>query len=329
MRVCHFATRPSDAEKVNTLIRASSTARNRAPSSPSNRPTVTPCGRSPGTARTSWRSSAPGSCAALARVETAEQAADVIAAIRKQHWDATHHCSAFRIGANAEQQRSNDDGEPAGTAGVPMLEVLSRREITDTVAVVTRYYGGIKLGAGGLVRAYGQVGRDGTRRRRHASPSTAHHRRDHGRPPDGRQAGQRAAQCRPSDRGDRVRQRSPAHGARPDSPNRILRAMARRTHRGSSRRTIRRGTAHRPARRVTAVQRLTHQPQHETPRRSNRSHRGASPLRSIVEGVVDGLRPDAGPVPGSASAGRSNRPDSSSDDITEPNHRRHRNRAQQ
>lgn len=93
----------------------------------------------------------------LARVETAEQAADVIAAIRKQRWDATHHCSAFRIGVNAEQQRSNDDGEPAGTAGVPMLEVLSRREITDTVAVVTRYYGGIKLGAGGLVRAYGQA----------------------------------------------------------------------------------------------------------------------------------------------------------------------------
>lgn len=93
----------------------------------------------------------------VARVETPEQATDFIAAIRKQHWDASHNCSAFRVGAGAEQQRSNDDGEPAGTAGVPMLEVLARREITDTVAVVTRYYGGIKLGAGGLVRAYGRA----------------------------------------------------------------------------------------------------------------------------------------------------------------------------
>jgi len=93
----------------------------------------------------------------VARVETPEQAADFIAAIRKQHWDATHNCSAFRVGPDAEQQRSNDDGEPAGTAGIPMLEVLTRREITDTVAIVTRYYGGIKLGAGGLVRAYGRA----------------------------------------------------------------------------------------------------------------------------------------------------------------------------
>lgn len=93
----------------------------------------------------------------VARVETAERATDFIAAIRKSHWDATHNCSAFRIGPDAEQQRSSDDGEPAGTAGVPMLEVLTRRELTDTVAVVTRYYGGIKLGAGGLVRAYGRA----------------------------------------------------------------------------------------------------------------------------------------------------------------------------
>ena len=91
------------------------------------------------------------------RVETPEQAADFIAAIRKQHWDASHNCSAFRVGPDAEQQRSNDDGEPAGTAGVPMLEILSRREITDTVAVVTRYFGGVKLGTGGLVRAYGRA----------------------------------------------------------------------------------------------------------------------------------------------------------------------------
>lgn len=93
----------------------------------------------------------------VARVQTPEDATDFIVAIRKQHWGATHNCSAFRVGPGAEQQRSSDDGEPAGTAGVPMLEVLARREITDTVAVVTRYFGGIKLGAGGLVRAYGRA----------------------------------------------------------------------------------------------------------------------------------------------------------------------------
>jgi uncharacterized YigZ family protein len=91
----------------------------------------------------------------LARVTTAGDAADFIASVRKQHWSATHNCSAFRVGPNGQEQRSNDDGEPAGTAGVPMLEVLVRRELTDTAAVVTRYYGGIKLGTGGLVRAYG------------------------------------------------------------------------------------------------------------------------------------------------------------------------------
>ena len=92
----------------------------------------------------------------LARVQTGDQAAAVIAAVRRESWNATHHCTAFRLGANGGQQRSSDDGEPAGTAGVPMLEVLTRRDVTDTVAVVTRYYGGIKLGAGGLIRTYGR-----------------------------------------------------------------------------------------------------------------------------------------------------------------------------
>jgi uncharacterized YigZ family protein len=92
----------------------------------------------------------------LARVADADQAAAFIAAVRKQHWSANHNCSAFRVGPNAEEQRSSDDGEPAGTAGVPMLEVLIRRELTDTVAVVTRYFGGVKLGSGGLIRAYGR-----------------------------------------------------------------------------------------------------------------------------------------------------------------------------
>ncbi|MGU3408479.1 IMPACT family protein [Microbacterium sp. M1A1_1b] len=78
----------------------------------------------------------------------------VIADVRKQAWDARHHCSAMVTGVLGDQARSSDDGEPSGTAGVPMLEVLRRRDLTDVVAVVTRYFGGVKLGAGGLVRAY-------------------------------------------------------------------------------------------------------------------------------------------------------------------------------
>jgi uncharacterized YigZ family protein len=93
---------------------------------------------------------------ALSPAESAEQATAFIEQVRSTHWSATHHCTAFRTGAHGEQQRSNDDREPAGTAGVPMLQVLTAREITNTVAVVTRYFGGVKLGAGGLVRAYGR-----------------------------------------------------------------------------------------------------------------------------------------------------------------------------
>jgi uncharacterized YigZ family protein len=78
----------------------------------------------------------------------------VIAAIRKEHWKASHNCVALILGPGGEHQRSSDDGEPSGTAGVPMLEVLRRREMTDIVAVVTRYFGGTLLGAGGLIRAY-------------------------------------------------------------------------------------------------------------------------------------------------------------------------------
>lgn len=93
----------------------------------------------------------------LTRVEPAsspEQADDVIAAVKKRYWDARHNCSAQVTGVQGDRARSSDDGEPSGTAGMPMLEVLRRRELTDVVAVVTRYFGGIKLGAGGLVRAY-------------------------------------------------------------------------------------------------------------------------------------------------------------------------------
>lgn len=87
-------------------------------------------------------------------VSSVEQADTVIAAIRKRAWDATHNCTAMVTGLLGDQARSSDDGEPSGTAGIPMLEVLRRRELTDVVAVVTRYFGGVKLGAGGLVRAY-------------------------------------------------------------------------------------------------------------------------------------------------------------------------------
>lgn len=92
---------------------------------------------------------------ALARVEDEDQARQFVARRRKLDWNARHHCTAYILGAQAQIMRSSDDGEPAGTAGVPMLEVLKHRGITDTVAVVTRYFGGVKLGAGGLIRAYG------------------------------------------------------------------------------------------------------------------------------------------------------------------------------
>ena len=94
---------------------------------------------------------------ALSRAESEQQAQEFIAAVRREHWDATHNCSAYRLGAGGPVQKTSDDGEPAGTAGVPMLEVLRRREVTDTVAVVTRYFGGVMLGAGGLIRAYGRA----------------------------------------------------------------------------------------------------------------------------------------------------------------------------
>ncbi|MFT4218303.1 MAG: YigZ family protein [Micropruina sp.] len=78
----------------------------------------------------------------------------VIESLRRQHHTAGHHCSAFVLGPDGAVERSSDDGEPAGTAGAPMLEVLRGRELRDVVAVVTRWFGGTLLGAGGLVRAY-------------------------------------------------------------------------------------------------------------------------------------------------------------------------------
>lgn len=92
---------------------------------------------------------------ALAPVASEAAAQEFIARVRREHAGASHNCYAYVIGAEGRVHRASDDGEPGGTAGTPMLQVLLRREIRDVVAVVTRYYGGIQLGAGGLVRAYG------------------------------------------------------------------------------------------------------------------------------------------------------------------------------
>ena len=99
----------------------------------------------------------------LVRVEDETGARAVVDRLRRQHWDARHHCSAFVLGppGPGQVERSSDDGEPAGTAGAPMLEVLRGRGVSDAVAVVTRWFGGTLLGAGGLVRAYGDAVRAG------------------------------------------------------------------------------------------------------------------------------------------------------------------------
>lgn len=90
----------------------------------------------------------------LKRVFSEIEAKEYITSIQKLHPNATHHCYAFMIGEHNEIQRSNDNGEPSGTAGVPMLESLKKNNMQDIVAVTVRYFGGIKLGAGGLIRAY-------------------------------------------------------------------------------------------------------------------------------------------------------------------------------
>lgn len=90
----------------------------------------------------------------IAHVETEEEAVAFIEKIKKEYWDARHNCSAFRIGTERVVERYSDDGEPGGTAGKPMLEVLAGKKICNVVAVVTRYFGGTLLGTGGLVRAY-------------------------------------------------------------------------------------------------------------------------------------------------------------------------------
>ena len=90
----------------------------------------------------------------LKRISSEEEGRKYIAQIKKEHHKANHSCSAMIVGEDGQIKRSNDDGEPSGTAGVPMLTVLEKQGLTNVVAVVTRYFGGIKLGAGGLIRAY-------------------------------------------------------------------------------------------------------------------------------------------------------------------------------
>lgn len=90
-------------------------------------------------------------------VDSEEKALDFIAAMKKKYWDARHNCFAYVIGENYEIQRCSDDGEPQGTAGRPMLDVLLGEEIHNAAVVVTRYFGGVLLGTGGLVRAYSKA----------------------------------------------------------------------------------------------------------------------------------------------------------------------------
>ena len=88
-------------------------------------------------------------------ITTEEEAQAYLRDGKKQYWDARHNCYAYQLGVNSEKQKSSDDGEPSGTAGKPILEVLKNKGLTNTLIVVTRYFGGIKLGTGGLIRAYG------------------------------------------------------------------------------------------------------------------------------------------------------------------------------
>lgn len=92
--------------------------------------------------------------ATVQEITSEEEAAAFLEKTRKQYWDARHNCYAWRLGEGGAKERSNDDGEPSGTAGRPILEVLKNKNLTNTLVIVTRYFGGIKLGASGLIRAY-------------------------------------------------------------------------------------------------------------------------------------------------------------------------------
>lgn len=88
-------------------------------------------------------------------IETEESAEEILAEIRKKHYKATHVCWAYVLNTNPKRQKASDDGEPSGTAGKPILDVINHKELKDVLVVVIRYFGGVKLGTGGLIRAYG------------------------------------------------------------------------------------------------------------------------------------------------------------------------------
>ena len=94
-------------------------------------------------------------------VTTEEEALSVLEKVKKQYWDARHHCWAYVIGREQVQERCSDDGEPSGTAGKPIIEVIRGQELHDVLIVVTRYFGGTLLGTGGLVRAYTLAAQEG------------------------------------------------------------------------------------------------------------------------------------------------------------------------
>lgn len=93
-------------------------------------------------------------------VDTESKALSIIESVRKEYWDARHCCYAFRIGEGIPAARSNDDGEPSGTAGKPILEILEKRGLSNVLLIVVRYFGGILLGTGGLTRAYSKAASD-------------------------------------------------------------------------------------------------------------------------------------------------------------------------
>ena len=101
--------------------------------------------------------------ATLQKCEDEEEAVRLVDSMRRRYWDARHNCYAYVIGGRAELTRCSDDGEPSGTAGRPILEVLAGEDIRNVAAVVTRYFGGVLLGTGGLVRAYTQAVKEGLR----------------------------------------------------------------------------------------------------------------------------------------------------------------------
>jgi len=93
----------------------------------------------------------------VTHIESETDAQQIISSVNKTHWKSNHNCYAYIVGKDNKVQKANDDGEPSGTAGIPILEVLKKKNLRDTLVIITRYFGGIKLGAGGLIRAYSQA----------------------------------------------------------------------------------------------------------------------------------------------------------------------------